>query len=88
MRRKLMDTLYSRIKNNIVLVIEKSPFVTYTEINFREADSFGLCLKKEIHLYSRLLAETKFNLIHEDKGLLLYVHPDKNPSISNFINET
>ncbi|MEA4873393.1 MAG: hypothetical protein VB076_11375 [Synergistaceae bacterium] len=83
-----MDTLYAHIKDNIILAIEKSSFATYAKIDFREADSFGLCLKKEIHLYRRLLSEFKFDLIHEDKGLLLYVHPDKTLPISNLIKET
>ena len=83
-----MDTLYPRIKNNIVLAIDRSSFATYAKIDFREADSFGLCLKKQIYLYRRLLSEFKFHLIHEDKGPLLYLPLDKTLSISNLIKET
>lgn len=54
MRRKLMDTLYARIKENIVLDIEKYSYAFYAKIDFRKADSFGLCLKKHIYLYSIL----------------------------------
>lgn len=88
MRGKLMDTLCARIKEKTVLTTERSLFATYVKIDFREAEPFGICLKKHMHPYNQFLAELKFDLMHEDKGLLLYVHPDKSPSISNLIKKT
>lgn len=82
-----MDTVYARIKDHIVLAIERSLFATYAEINFSKAHSSGLLQKKHIHLYNQLLTEFKFDFMHEDKSLSLYVHPDKNPFIANLINE-
>lgn len=83
-----MDTLYARIKYNIALAIERCSLFTYPKIEFRKADSFGLCLKKHIHLYRQILKELKFDFMYEDKGILLYVHPDNNSSTPNFIKET
>lgn len=83
-----MDTLYARIKYNIALAIERCSLLTYPKIEFRKADSFGLYLKKHIHLYRQILKELKFDFMYEDKDILLYVHPDKNSSIPNFIKET
>ncbi len=83
-----MDTFYVRIKDYIVLIIERSSYTSYAKIDFRKVASFGLCLKKHIHLYYQLLAELKFDPMHEDKSFLLCVYQDQNSSISNFINET
>ena len=78
MRRKLMDTLYVRIKDNIVHAIERSSFATYAQIDLREANLFELCPKKEIHLYSRIIAELESELIHKGKYPFLYVNQDQN----------
>ena len=75
-----MDTLYASIKHDIILAIERSSFSTYAKIDFRKADSFGLCLKKQIHIYHRLLSELNFAPFSEEKGITLFVCQDKNPS--------
>ncbi|MDY9920863.1 MAG: hypothetical protein U2P59_03450 [Synergistota bacterium] len=76
-----MDTLYARIKHNIILAIERSVIATYAKIDFRKADSFGLCLKKHVHIYRRLLSELNFTPFSEDPGIILFVCQDKNPSL-------
>lgn len=88
MRRKLMDTVYARIKDHIVLAIERSLFATYAEINFSKAHSSGLLQKKHIHLYNQLLTEFKFDFMYGDESLSLYVQTDKPSSIPNFIKDT
>jgi len=75
-----MDTLYASIKHDIILAIERSSFSTYAKIDFREADSFGLCLKKHIQIYRHLLSELNFIPFSEEKGFTLFVCQDKNPS--------
>lgn len=75
-----MDTLYASIKNNIILAIERSSFSTYAKIDFRKADSFGLCLKKHVQIYRHLLSELNFTPFSEEKGITLFVCQDKNPS--------
>ena len=75
-----MDTLYASIKHDIILAIERSAVATYAKIDFRSADSFGLCLKKQIHIYRRLLSELNFAPFSEEKGITLFVCQDKNPS--------
>lgn len=75
-----MDTLYASIKHDIILAIERSAVATYAKIDFRKADSFGLCLKKHVHIYHRLLSELNFIPFSEEKGFTLFVCQDKNPS--------
>jgi len=75
-----MDTLYASIKDNIILAIERSAIATYAKIDFRKADSFGLCLKKHVHIYRRLLSELNFTPFSEEPGLMLFVHKDRNTS--------
>jgi len=75
-----MDTLYASIKHDIILAIERSSFSTYAKIDFRQADSFGLCLKKQIHIYRRLLSELNFAPFKEEPGLMLFVHKQRNTS--------
>ena len=83
-----MDTLYASIKHDIILAIERSAIAIYAKIDFRSADSFGLCLKKQIHIYRRLLSELNFRPISEQHGLMLFVHQDKNPLSLNLVTET
>lgn len=80
-----MDTLYACIKDNIILAIERSAIATYAKIDFRKADSFGLCLKKHVHIYHRLLSELNFTPFSEEKGITLFVCQDNNTS-STFTN--
>ena len=75
-----MDTLYASIKHDIILAIERSAIATYAKIDFRSADSFGLCLKKQIHIYRRLLSELNFAQFREESGIVLFFCQDKNPS--------
>ena len=75
-----MDTLYASIKHNIILAIERSAIATYAKIDFRQADSFGLCLKKQIHIYRRLLSELNFAPFSEESGIVLFFCQDKNSS--------
>ena len=75
-----MDTLYASIKNDIILAIERSSFSTYAKIDFRKADSFGLCLKKHVHGYQRLLSDLNFSQFKEEPGLMLFVHKQRNTS--------
>ncbi len=75
-----MDTLYASIKHDIILAIERSAIATYAKIDFRSADSFGLCLKKHVQIYHRLLSELNFIPFSEEKGFTLFVCQDKNPS--------
>ena len=79
-RRKSMDTLYASVKDNIILEIERSSFSTYAKIDFRKADSFGLCLKKHVHSYQRLLSDLNFTPFTEEPGLMLFVHKERNTS--------
>lgn len=74
-----MDTLYACIKHNIILAIERSAIATYAKIDFRKADSFGLCLKKHVQGYRRLLSELNFTPFSEEKGITLFVCQDKTP---------
>lgn len=75
-----MDILYASIKHDIILAIERSAIATYAKIDFRKADSFGLCLKKHVHIYQRLLSELNFTSFSKGKGIILFVCQDKNPS--------
>ena len=75
-----MDTLYASIKNDIVFAIERSSFSTYAKIDFRKADSFGLCLNKHVQGYQRLLSDLNFTLFSEEPGLMLFVHKQRNTS--------
>lgn len=76
-----MDILYASIKHDIILAIERSAIATYAKIDFRSADSFGLCLKKQIHIYRRLLSELNFAPFREESGIVLFFCQDKNPSL-------
>ena len=67
-----MDILYASIKHDIILAIERSVIATYAKIDFRSADSFGLCLKKQIHIYRRLLSELNFTPFMEEIGIILF----------------
>lgn len=75
-----MDILYASIKDNIILAIERSAIATYAKIDFRSADCFGICLKKQIHIYRRLLSELDFAPFSEEKGFTLFICQGKNPS--------
>ena len=75
-----MDTLYASIKNDIVFAIERSSFSTYAKIDFRKADSFGLCLNKYVQGYQRLLSDLNFSPFKEEPGLMLFVHKQRNTS--------
>ena len=75
-----MDTLYASIKNDIVFAIERSSFSTYAKIDFRKADSFGLCLNKHVQGYQRLLSELDFTPFKEEPGIVLFFYQAKNPS--------
>lgn len=75
-----MDTLYASIKNDIILAIERSSFSTYAKIDFRKADSFGLCLNKYVHSYRHLLSDLNFTMFSEEPGLMLFVHKQRNTS--------
>ena len=75
-----MDTLYASIKHDIILAIERSSFSTYAKIDFRKADSFGLCLNKYVHSYRHLLSDLNFTLFSEEPGLMLFVHKQRNTS--------
>lgn len=75
-----MDTLYASIKNDIIFAIERSSFSTYAKIDFRNVNSFGLCLKKHVQIYRRLLSELNFIPFTEEKGITLFVCQDKNSS--------
>ena len=76
-----MDTLYISIKNDIILAIERSSFSTYAKIDFRKADSFGLCLNKHVQGYQRLLSDLNFSPFKEESGLMLFVHKQRNTSL-------
>ena len=76
-----MDTLYASIKHDIILAIERSSFPTYAKIDFRKADSFGLCLNKHVQGYRRLLSELNFTPLNEDPGIIIFVHKDNDPSV-------
>ena len=75
-----MDTLYASIKHDIILAIERSSFSTYAKIDFRKADSFGLCLNKHLQGYQRLLSDLNFTLLTEEPGIMLFVHKQRNTS--------
>ena len=75
-----MDILYASIKHDIILAIERSAIATYAKIDFRSADSFGLCLKRYVNIYCQLLSELNFAPFSEEKGITLFVCQDKNPS--------
>ena len=75
-----MDTLYASIKNDIILAIERSAIATYAKIDFRSADSFGLCLKRYVNIYRHLLSELKFIPFREESGIVLFFCQDKNSS--------
>lgn len=75
-----MDTLYASIKNDIVFAIERSSFSTYAKIDFRKADSFGLCLNKHVQGYQRLLSDLNFSQFKEEPGIMLFVHKQRNTS--------
>lgn len=75
-----MDILYASIKHDIILAIERSAIATYAKIDFRSADSFGLCLKRYVNIYRRLLSELKFIPFREESGIVLFFCQDKNPS--------
>lgn len=75
-----MDTLYASIEHDIILAIERSSFSTYAKIDFRKADSFGLCLKRDVHMYRHLLSELNFVPFMEESGIILFVCQDKTPS--------
>lgn len=75
-----MDTLYASIKHDIILAIERSSFSTYAKIDFRKADSFGLCPNKHVQGYQRLLSDLNFTLFSEEPGLMLFVHQQRNTS--------
>ena len=75
-----MDTLYASIKDNIMLAIERSSFSTYAMIDFRKADSFGLCLHKHVHSYRRMLSDLNFTPFSEEPGLMLFVHKQRSTS--------
>ena len=75
-----MDTLYASIKNDIVFAIERSSFSTYAKIDFRKADSFGLCLNKHVQGYQRLLSDLNFSQFKEKPGIMLFVHKQRNTS--------
>ena len=83
-RRDSMDILYASIKHDIILAIERSSFATYAKVDFRKASSFGLCLKKQVLIYRRMLSALNFTPFSEEKGITLFVCQDKNPSA--FIN--
>ena len=75
-----MDTLYASIKHDIILAIERSSFSTYAKIDFRKADSFGLCLNKHLQGYQRLLSDLNFSPLTEEPGIMLFVHKQRNTS--------
>ena len=75
-----MDTLYASIKHDIILAIERSSFSTYAKIDFRKADSFGLCLNKHVQGYQRLLSDLNFSPLTEEPGIMLFVHKQRNTS--------
>ena len=75
-----MDTLYTSIKHDIIVAIERSEIATYAKIDFRKADSFGLCLKRDVHMYRHLLSELNFIPFMEESGIILFVCQDKTPS--------
>ena len=75
-----MDILYASIKHDIILAIERSSFSTYAKIDFRKADSFGLCLNKHVQGYQRLLSDLNFSPFKEEPGLMLFVHKQRNTS--------
>ena len=75
-----MDTLYASIKHDIILAIERSAIATYAKIDFRQADSFGLCLNKHVHMYRHLLSDLNFTPFTEEPGLMLFVHKERNTS--------
>lgn len=75
-----MDILYASIKHDIILAIERSVIATYAKIDFRKADSFGLCLNKHVQGYQRLLSELDFTPFKEEPGLMLFVHKQRNTS--------
>ena len=74
-----MDTLYASTKHDIILAIERSAIATYAKIDFRSADSFGLCLKRYVNIYRQLLSELKFVPFREESGIVLFFCQDKNP---------
>ena len=75
-----MDTLYASIEHDIILAIERSSFSTYAKIDFRKADSFGLCLNKHVQGYQRLLSDLNFSQFKEKPGIMLFVHKQRNTS--------
>lgn len=83
-----MDILYSCIKGDVLLAIERSAFATYAKIDFRNADTSGSCVKKYVSIYRRLLTELNFTIMLEDKDIFLFVCKDKKAPASNFIKET
>lgn len=82
-----MDILYASIKHDIILAIERSAIATYAKIDFRSADSFGLCLKRYVHIYRRLLSELNFTPFSEEKGIILFVHQDEISSTFTNLSE-
>ena len=76
-----MDTLYASIKHDIILAIERSAIATYAKIDFRKADSVGLCLKRYVNIYRQLLSELNFIPFMEESGIILFVCHDKKTSV-------
>lgn len=75
-----MEDLYIHKNDSIKLVIERSSFSIFANIDFRDANPSEPTLKKYADIYRQLLLELNFSPISEQPGLMLFVHKDKNPS--------
>jgi len=75
-----MENLYIHMNRRITLMIERSSFSIFANIDFRNADPSEPNLKRYTDIYRRLLSELNFTPISEQPGLMLFVQKDKNPS--------
>lgn len=82
-----MDTLYASTKHDIILAIERSAVTTYAKIDFRKADSVGLCLKRYVNIYRQLLSELNFIPFKEESSIILFVCQDKETSVFSNLSQ-
>ena len=75
-----MEKLYIHENDSFKLVIERSTFSIFANIDLRNADTSEPDLKKYVDIYRRLLSELNFTPFSEEPGLMLFVHKDQNPS--------
>lgn len=82
-----MEKLYIHENDNFKLVIERSTFSIFANIDLRDTDPSEPDLKKYVDIYRRLLSELNFSTFNNEADLILFVCEDNNPSAFNDLSQ-